>query len=97
MRLDKALWFMRLAKSRSAAQVLIGQGHVRLNGKRVERTAQSVAAGDILVLPLPRGVTVIELIALPERRGPPAEAQGCYRVLDAAGGNPIAAGNNNAP
>jgi ribosome-associated heat shock protein Hsp15 len=97
MRLDKLLWFLRLAKTRSAAQALIGQGHLRLNGKRVERTAQPVVAGDVLVLPLPRGVTVIELITLPDRRGPPLEAQGCYRVLDGAGGNPIAAGDNNAP
>lgn len=97
MRLDKLLWFLRFAKTRSAAQALVGQGLVRLNGRRVERTAQAVSTGDVLVLPLPRGVAVIELIALPERRGPPAEAQGCYRMLDAAGGNPIAAGNNNAP
>jgi ribosome-associated heat shock protein Hsp15 len=97
MRLDKLLWFLRLAKTRSAAQALVASGHIRLNGKRVERTSQAVSTGDVLVVPLPRGVSVIELITLPERRGPPAEAQGCYRVLDAAGGNPIAAGENNTP
>ena len=43
MRIDKLLWFLRLAKTRSAAQALVGAGHVRLNGKRVERTAQAVA------------------------------------------------------
>lgn len=97
MRIDKLLWFLRLAKTRSAAQLLVGEGHIRLNGRRIERTAQGVAVGDVLVLPLGQGVTVIELTAMPVRRGPAAEAQGCYRVLDAGGGNPIAAGNNNAP
>jgi ribosome-associated heat shock protein Hsp15 len=96
MRIDRLLWFLRLSKSRSAAQALVAAGHIRLNGRRVERTAQVTAVGDVLVLPLPRGVTVIELIALPDRRGPSSEAQSCYRVLDGQGANPIAAGNCNS-
>ncbi len=97
MRIDKLLWYLRFAKTRSAAQTLVGAGHVRLNGKRVERAALPAQAGDVLVLPLPQGVTVIALIALPGRRGPPAEAQSCYRVLDGARENPIAAEQNNLP
>lgn len=96
MRIDRLLWFLRLVKTRSAAQALVEQGHSRLNSRRVERTAQPVTPGDILVLPLPRGVTVIEVLMLPQRRGPPAEAQSCYRVLDAGAANPIAAGNEEA-
>ena len=46
--------------------------------------------GDVLTLPLPTRVLVIELLVLPERRGPADEAQSCYRVLDAGGANPIA-------
>jgi hypothetical protein len=34
---------------------------------------------------------VIILDSQPQRRGPPEEAQSCYRVLDGQGGNPIAA------
>lgn len=56
MRIDKLLWFLRLAKTRSAAQALVGAGHIRLNGKRVERTAQAVQAADVLVLPLAHGL-----------------------------------------
>lgn len=92
MRIDKLLWFLRFAKTRGSAQALVGEGHIRLNGRRVERDAQRVAVGDVLVLPLPRGVTIIEVTALPARRGPPAEAQSCYRALDAAAANPIAGG-----
>lgn len=94
MRLDKLLWFLRFAKTRGLAQGIVEQGHVRLNGRRVERTHQKVGVGDTLVLPLPGGVWVIELLAIPARRGPASEAQCCYRVLDERGANPIAANEN---
>lgn len=93
MRIDKLLWYLRLAKTRTLAQVIAEEGHVRLNGRRVERAHQKVAAGDVLTLPLPGGVRVIELIVLPTRRGPAPEAQSCYRVLDEGGAFPIAAPN----
>ena len=95
MRIDKLLWFLRLAKTRSIAQAMAQQGHIRLNGRRVDRAHQQVAAGDVLVVPLMRGVRIIELISLPERRGPAPEAQSCYRVLDEARDFPIAAANRN--
>jgi ribosome-associated heat shock protein Hsp15 len=82
MRIDKLLWFLRFAKSRSIAQAMAARGHIRLNGRRVDRSHQKVTAGDILTIPLGRRVRVIELLALPDRRGPAPEAQSCYRVLD---------------
>lgn len=91
MRVDKLLWFLRFTKTRGIAQTLVGTGHLRLNGRRIERAHQGVAIGDVLVLPLAQGVRVVELLALPERRGPASEAQACYRVLDEAGPNPLAA------
>lgn len=91
MRIDKLLWFLRFAKTRGLAQMVAAEGHIRLNGRRVDRAHQKIAVGDILVVPLGQGVRVIELLALPERRGPAPEAQSCYRVLDAAGSFPIAA------
>ena len=90
MRIDKALWFLRFVKTRGLAQALVAEGHTRLNGRRGERAAQGGAPGDVLGLPLPRGVLLIELLALPTRRGPPSEAQGCYRTLDERCVNPIA-------
>lgn len=82
MRIDKLLWQLRLTKTRSQAQALVLAGHVRRNGGRVVRTSQDIATGDTLTLPLPSGVRVIKVLALPVRRGPPAEAQACYRALD---------------
>ena len=97
MRIDKLLWFLRLTKTRPLAQALVGEGHIRLNGRRVEKPGTAIRCGDVLALPLPRGVLVIEVMALPERRGPAVEAQSCYRVLDERGAVPLAAGNNQTP
>ena len=94
MRLDKLLWFLRFTKTRPLAQTLAEEGHIRLNGRRIERSSQVIRAGDVLVLPLAMGVRVVEVLALPTRRGPPAEAQACYRTLDGAAEISIAAGSN---
>lgn len=83
MRIDRLLWFLRFAKSRGLAQKWIGEGHIRRNGARVTRQDQPVAEGDVLTLPLGRHVRVIEILALPHRRGPAEEARACYRDLDA--------------
>ena len=90
MRIDKLVWFLRFAASRTVAQQWIEQGHFRLNRRRIDKPGSAVKPGDVLTLPLRSHVLVIELIALPERRGPTLEAQACYRVLDAGLGNPIA-------
>lgn len=90
MRIDKLLWFLRLASSRTFARQLVEEGQIRLNRRRIEKSGTAVKAGDVLVLPLRRQVLVIEVLALPQRRGPASEAQSCYRVLDAGLANPIA-------
>lgn len=97
MRIDKLLWFLRFAASRSLAHDWVLDGHIRLNGRRVERASAAIKPGDILTLPLPRRVAVIEILALPARRGPATEAQACYRTLDDPAANPIAAAENNSP
>jgi ribosome-associated heat shock protein Hsp15 len=91
LRIDKLLWFLRFAKTRSLAQDIVEAGHLRLNGTRVTRCAHGVTAGDRLVLPLGTQIRVIEIITLPSRRGPASEAVTCYRVLDETPAYPIAA------
>jgi ribosome-associated heat shock protein Hsp15 len=85
IRIDKLLWYLRLAATRSLAQDWAGTGHIRLNGRRVERASATVRAGDVLVMPLGGAVRVIELLAIPHRRGPAPEAQACYRLIDQSG------------
>lgn len=86
MRIDKLLWFLRLAKSRGLAQEWAEAGHIRRNGHRVERAAQAIAVGDVLTLPLGVRVIAIRVTALPVRRGPAPEAQACYTQVDPVSG-----------
>jgi ribosome-associated heat shock protein Hsp15 len=88
LRIDKLLWFLRFARSRPVAQAMAQSGHIRLNGKRIDKAHQHVAAGDVLTLPLASGVRVVEIVIVPERRGPAIEAQSCYRVLDETTASP---------
>lgn len=81
LRIDLFLWQARLAKTRPAAQALANQGHVRLNGRRVERAHVPVRAGDVLTLPSQGPAKVIRVLALPARRGPPAEALTLYTLV----------------
>nr|WP_237452076.1 S4 domain-containing protein [Qipengyuania algicida] len=85
------LYFLRFARSRSAASGVIATGTVRRNGERITKTSQAIHAGDILTLPLAGGVRLVEVLALPDRRGSARDAQACYRVLDPHGQSDIAA------
>lgn len=96
MRVDKLLWYLRLAKTRSVAQAMAEGGHMRLNGRRVDRAHQKIATGDVLTVPIGATVRVVEIMTLPVRRGPAPEAKACYRVLDGQAVDPIAASVNDA-
>lgn len=88
MRLDLALVRLRFVKTRSLARAVVEHGHIRINGQRTDQPSHAVREGDVLTLPRGSGVLVAEILALPERRGPPAEAQSCYRTLDQIGRAP---------
>jgi len=81
MRLDKFLWFVRLTKTRSAAQAIAGHGHLRIDGRPVVRAHAAVHIGNVLSFPLHDRVRVIRIDAIPTRRGPAPEAQACYTDL----------------
>lgn len=82
IRLDKLLWFLRLARSRSIAQAMVEAGHIRLDGRRVTRSSAAVHVGSTLVMPVGERIEVIRLLSLPQRRGPAPEAQACYLRLE---------------
>lgn len=81
MRIDRFLFFIRLVKSRTQAQAVIEQGHARIDGKRVEKSSEDVRIGSTIALPLHGRVRVLKVLELPKRRGPAAEARGCYEEL----------------
>jgi ribosome-associated heat shock protein Hsp15 len=73
VRIDRFLHCIRLVKSRTLAQAVIETGHVRIDGKRVEKSSEEVRVGSTIALPLHDTVRV--------RRGPAAEARTCYEEL----------------
>ena len=81
MRIDRFLFFIRLLKSRTLAQSIIDEGHVRIDGKRVEKSSEEVRLGSVIGLPLRGEVRILRVLALPDRRGPAAEARACYEEL----------------
>ena len=82
MRIDRFLFFVRLTKSRTLAQSVVEQGHIRLDGKRVTKPSEEVGAGNVLALPLHGTVRVIRVLSHPARRGPAAEARAHYEELE---------------
>ena len=88
MRIDRYLHCIRLVKSRTLAQGVIDTGHVRIDGKRVEKPSEEVRVGSVVALPLRDRVRVVRVLALPNRRGPAAEARMCYEELGIDGARP---------
>ena len=81
MRVDRFLFFIRLAKSRTLAQVIVEEGYVRIDGRRVGKPSEEVRVGSVVALPLRGRVRILKVLSLPARRGPAAEARLCYEEL----------------
>jgi ribosome-associated heat shock protein Hsp15 len=85
-RIDKWLWFARIAKSRSIAQKLVEEGQVRINKVRVDKPSRDVLPGDIVTVAIHNRVHVLKVLDTGIRRGPAAEAQMlCEAIVVAAG------------
>src|SRR5580704_3915285 len=82
-RLDKWLWHTRFFKTRSLATAAINGGKVHLNAERV-KPAHRVRVGDRLSLSLQGIVGEYEVLGLPARRGPAAEALTQYAETPAS-------------
>ncbi|MBO9621745.1 MAG: RNA-binding S4 domain-containing protein [Sphingomonas sp.] len=96
IRLDRFLWFARLAKTRTDAQAIAEKGTLRLDGRRIERSAAAVRIGSIIVFPLHGKVRALRVEALPKRRGPPAEAAQLYTALEIHVPKPVDDGDSGA-
>ena len=87
LRLDKFLWFARIAKTRALAQAMAEDGRIRVSGRLVDRAHAPVRVGDVLSFALRGAVRVLRIEALPARRGPPAEARALYSELTSEAGH----------
>jgi ribosome-associated heat shock protein Hsp15 len=85
LRIDKYLWFVRLAGSRTLAQKMAEEGHIRVNGRRIERAHAPVRPGDLITFAQYGHVRVVRVSMLPVRRGPAPEAQACYEEIMVGG------------
>jgi ribosome-associated heat shock protein Hsp15 len=81
VRIDRFLYCIRVVKSRTIAQGVVEAGHVRIDGKRVEKSSEEVRVGSVIALPLRDRVRVLRVLSLPNRRGPAAQARACYEEL----------------
>lgn len=77
-RLDKWLFFARIAKSRTLAGKLAAGGHVRVNGDKKLQPSYMIKPGDVLTIVLDRKVLVLEVLDCGVRRGPAPEARMLY-------------------
>lgn len=50
LRLDNVVYRLGLAKTRRMARQVVGHGHVRVNGKKVDIPSYSVKVGDVITL-----------------------------------------------
>jgi ribosome-associated heat shock protein Hsp15 len=81
-RIDKWLFFTRMAKSRGFAQALIAAGAVRVNGQPCGQASRMVRIGDRIELLLERRDVVLIVRDCGERRGPFEEARSLYNEVN---------------
>lgn len=74
MRLDRFLWWARITKTREQAQAMAEGGHLRLDGRRIDRAHAAVRVGSVISCFRGGRVRILRVETLPTRRGPPAEA-----------------------
>jgi ribosomal 50S subunit-recycling heat shock protein len=81
LRLDKFLQISRLIKRRTSAKEACLAGRVQVNGK-VAKPGSEVKVGDRIDLAWGKRLTRVELLQIPERNIPAAQAKTLYTVLD---------------
>nr|WP_321455675.1 RNA-binding S4 domain-containing protein [uncultured Cohaesibacter sp.] len=78
LRIDKWLWFARVAKTRSLAAKLVTSGNVRVNKEKISAASRQIKPGDVLTIAKADNIRILEVVALGTRRGPAPEAQLLY-------------------
>jgi ribosome-associated heat shock protein Hsp15 len=82
-RIDRWLFAVRLAGSRTLAAEAVNGGRVHINGERV-KAAHGVRPGDIVTFKRDAVQFECAVAAIPRRRGPAREAQLCYTESEAS-------------
>jgi len=77
LRIDRWLFYSRFFKTRVLSTAAVSGGHVKINGERATPGGR-VKPGDKIDLVRDRLPYSLEVLEIPVRRGPAAEARGCY-------------------
>lgn len=80
-RLDKWLWFARIAKTRTLATRIVEGGKARVNRARVGKASRTIRPGDVITLAIHDQVRILKVVACGERRGPASEARLLYEDM----------------
>lgn len=80
-RIDKWLWFARLAKSRTLAADLVTSGRIRINRVKAAKPSAPVKPGDVITSSIRGRIKVVRIVDVGHRRGPAKEAVGLYDDL----------------
>ena len=81
IRLDQFLYYIRLFKSRNLASKFITYNRLRISGQVTQKPHRLVSIGDILTLLVNDKLKIIEVIDIPNRRGPYLESLNFYKDL----------------
>ncbi|MGH1419321.1 MAG: RNA-binding S4 domain-containing protein [Hyphomicrobiaceae bacterium] len=95
-RLDKWLWFARVAKTRTLASALVAAGKIRVNKAKATKPSQLIRAGDVITATVARRVRILRVCQLGVRRGPATEALTLYEDLTPAPVPPMSKGRGRA-
>jgi ribosome-associated heat shock protein Hsp15 len=77
LRIDRWLFYSRFFKTRVLSTAAVSGGHVKINGERATPGGR-VKCGDRIELVRDRLPFSLEVLEIPGRRGPAAEARRCY-------------------
>ena len=77
LRIDRWLFYSRFFKTRVLSTAAVSGGHVKINGERATPGGR-VKCGDRIELVRDRLPFSLEVLEIPNRRGPAAEARRCY-------------------
>lgn len=91
-RLDKWLWYARVAKSRTLAAGLVTGGKVRINRTKVDKPSHTIKPGDVVTVSVGPKVRVLKVVAPGVRRGPATEARGLFDELTLRPERPLVEG-----
>lgn len=81
IRLDKWLWFTRVAKTRNLCSKHIQEGHIFVNGAKVTKPSKMVEINDVITITISEKQRILRILALGEKRASATLASQLYEDI----------------